>query len=147
MGNRKKFMNRIRFIIFLAFAVLNIQAANADIYIITNASNPLKNITKDELRAIFLGEKTIWKGGEKIKLVDNLNKKVAEEFYSGCLGKKVEQIKKVWINQMVLGKMRPPESFKDQDELIEFVGSSKEAIAFVTEIPKDEKRVAVLKLD
>lgn len=48
---------------------------------------------------------------------------------------------------MLLGKMRPPESFRDQDEVIDYVGSVKEAIAFVSELPKDEKRVSILKLE
>ncbi len=147
MRIRHSIFYRIRIVLFFAIAVINIQAASAEVYVIANASNPLKNISKNELRAIFLGEQTIWKDGSKIKIVDNLNKKVAEEFYSVCLGKKAEQIKKIWINLMLLGKMRPPESFRDQDELIEYVGSVKEAIAFVSELPKDEKRVSILKLE
>jgi ABC-type phosphate transport system substrate-binding protein len=147
MSIRQKVFYRIRLVIFFTALVLNVRASSAEVYIIANASNPLKAISKNELKAIFLGEETFWKDGSKIKIVDNLNKKVAEEFYSGYLGRKAEQIKKVWINLMLLGKMRPPESFRDQDELIDYVSSIKEAIAFVSEVPKEKKQIIVLKLE
>lgn len=137
----------IRLAVILAISFATIQAASADVYIIANASNPLRHMSKSDLKAIFLGEKTSWNDGSKIKIVDNLDKKVSEEFYSGFIGKKNDQIKKIWINLMLLGKMRPPESFRDQTDLIDYVASMKEAIAFVSEVKKDEKRITVLKIN
>lgn len=127
------------------FVLICASMLRGDIFIIANASNRVETISKSEIKEIFLGEKIHWKNGSKIKIADNLNKTAAEEFYRTYIGKTVSRIKKIWIKKMLRGKMSPPESFKDADELLTFVSSKKHCIGFVSGI-KIPKGVKVLKV-
>ncbi|MCP5104963.1 MAG: hypothetical protein GY950_16370 [bacterium] len=100
--------------------------------VIANAANDRESISKQELKAIFLGEQIHWKDGSKIKIADNLDKEAADEFYRTFVGKKVSRVKKIWIKKMLRGKMNPPESFKDSSALLTYVSAGKYCIGFVT---------------
>ena len=116
---------------------------SAKVYLITNAANKQKTIDKTQIKQIFLGQKTRWKNGNKIQLVDNLNKKAARKFYQETTGRGTGRIKKEWIGRMLRGEMIPPESFRDEEELIDFISRNKNAIGFVTS-PQSNKGIKVL---
>ncbi|MCP4146988.1 MAG: hypothetical protein GY757_04480 [bacterium] len=116
-----------------------------DVYIISNSSTRINSISKKELKQIFLGEMNRWKDGSKIKIVDNLDKKTAENFYSKYVGKKTARIKQIWIKKMLRGKMSPPESLKYNDDIVDYVSNKKHCIGFVSG-KKAPKGVKVLKV-
>ncbi len=86
-----------------------------------------------------------WKDGSKIKIVDNLDKKTAENFYSKYVGKKTARIKQIWIKKMLRGKMSPPESLKYNDDIVDYVSNKKHCIGFVS-ADKIPEGVKVLKV-
>ncbi|MCP4216115.1 MAG: hypothetical protein GY765_15805 [bacterium] len=116
-----------------------------EVFVVTHHSHKGDSISKKELRLIFLGEKTRWEDGSRIKIAESLNKKTASRFYGTYVGKEVSRIKKIWIKKMLRGEMSPPESFKDQQELVEFIAGQKYCIGFV-EGKKDLKGVKILKV-
>lgn len=127
----------------LMAAMLLSPASNTKLYLITNAANPDSPVDNAQIKQIFLGQKTRWQDGSKIQLVDNLNKKAAKKFYKETTGRELSRIKKDWIAKMLQGKMNPPESFRDEDELIEYIARNKHAIGFVTN-PQSHKKIKIL---
>lgn len=120
--------------------------SGGEVVVIANASNGVDTISKQDIKEIFLGEKILWKDGSKIKIADNLDKTTAKEFYSIYTGKESSRIKKIWIKKMLRGKMSPPESFKNIDELLDFVSNKKYCIGFIspTKLPNGIKILKVV---
>jgi phosphate transport system substrate-binding protein len=58
------------FRILCAGALLSsLQAAEEDLAVVVNKSNPVENLTKAELRKIVLGDQAAWSAGKKVTVV------------------------------------------------------------------------------
>src|SRR5215831_15741404 len=57
------------FVLFLIGAAGLLKAADDDLVVIVNSSNPTQNLTKVQLRKILLGEQDSWPGGKKVSIV------------------------------------------------------------------------------
>jgi ABC-type phosphate transport system substrate-binding protein len=51
-------------------SALPVAAQSLDVAVVVNPSNPVANVTTDELRKIFAGEKHSWPRGLPIKLAE-----------------------------------------------------------------------------
>ncbi len=136
----------MRVLILLMTGFLMGPFLQGEIMVITSVSNRTDTISKEEVKAIFLGEKVSWKDGSRIKIADNLDKSAAREFYTLYVGKESSRIKRIWIKKMLRGKMSPPESFKNQEELVDFVANRKQSIGFISggEVPAGVKALKVI---
>ncbi len=100
------------------------------IAVVVHPSNPLTDLSAEELRRLFLGSTTSMSGGERVELA-GLDQSRAR-FYRTALGMSEDRLKRHWIGRVFAGQPgTPPMEFRSVDELLQFVSSHPGAVAFV----------------
>ena len=97
----------------ILLSLLITSSTYANISIVTQKNNTLKNITQQELSDLFL-QRTNTIRGVKVTPVDSTNKELYEKFYKKVLKKTPSQIREYWINQIYRGNRQPPERLTDK---------------------------------
>ncbi|MEM6733251.1 MAG: hypothetical protein AAF658_16955 [Myxococcota bacterium] len=79
------------------------------IVVLVHPESKVTNVSLSELRAIFIGQKRMWPGGESIKPL-NLKRGSRERvaFDRLVLGMSPEQVEKFWVDSRIRGKAAAP---------------------------------------
>ena len=137
----------------LAFAVVAIVFAPASqmaqekaFVVIVNKANPVKSITRAELRRIFMKEMRMWPHGESIVPVDwDASSPLRGEFSQRVLDRSVRDMADFWVQQGVTQGLTPPSTQRSSRALLRFVASVTGAISYVPAEDADDT-VVVLKV-
>ena len=118
-------------IILLNFFFISINNY-AKIVVIVNKSNKIKVLSKSMLKKIFLGKKTRWNDGRKIKAI-NLHPSliVRKNFEKEFLKMSPRKVQKYWIRQAIRGNIYPPVTLSYQSIVLRNVVQDKGAIGYV----------------
>ena len=100
--------------------------------IVANKDIEITVITEDLLKNIYLGKKSQLDDGTKIEAVMEESGDEIEEFVKNIVGKTLSQFKTFWKKAIFTGKGKPPRSFKNSKEVIEFVKSNPGTIGLVS---------------
>jgi len=116
--------------------------------IVTNSNNPASQLNSAQLRNIFIGNKITWDDGTLIHLADytaeeKLRKKFSEEF----LDLSPRKVSMLWIKVSLSGKSVPPQIFRDEDELLNYIENNDRAIGYVSSANNLPKNIKVLKIN
>jgi ABC-type phosphate transport system substrate-binding protein len=103
----------------------------ADYVVITNKDVSTVSLSKSELQAIFLGEKTKWDDGMHIKIVIQEQGDVHKAFLQEVVGKTVSQFENYWKKLVFTGKATAPKSFNEMSKIVQFVAGQQGAISYV----------------
>jgi len=103
-----------------------------NVLVIANRSVAVSGLDRDDIRKIFLGQKTTWDDGTKIIFVVQDRTKAGDAFLKTYLQKTAAQYDKYWKKQVFSGKGRAPYSFSSNQELVEFVSRTPGAIGYVS---------------
>lgn len=119
------FMMRIMVVL-----VFSITVTKGQIAVIAHLSNPITDISLDELRSIFKGDKVLLDGNIEILLVES--RPVAEDFYQILYNKSRIKMKKYWIHLVFSGRSAtPPEEKQTVEAVLDFVSNNPGSIAFI----------------
>lgn len=124
----------------LAFSSVFISSiAFAEVSVIVNAAN---NAAADTsfIKKVYLGKAKSFSGGEKVK-VFTLNDQagITEEFRAKALKKSNSQYKSYWSKLVFTGKGTPPKEMASEEEMIEMVAKTPNAIGFVSSSKVNDK--------
>jgi ABC-type phosphate transport system substrate-binding protein len=115
------------------------------IAVIVHMSNPINDLSADDLRRLFLGSITIFEHGERVILVESSADRT--RFYRSALGMSEDRLKRHWIARVFAGQAgSPPQEIRDDTELRRYVATHPGAIAFVRASEMD-RAVKVLTID
>ncbi|NNJ98801.1 MAG: hypothetical protein HKP58_00155 [Desulfatitalea sp.] len=129
---------------FFMLAVLPASSLAEGVTIVVNKEVPVESVSADDIHKIFLGKKTTWESGEKIIFAVWADSKTQAVFFREYVKKSPPQFKNYWKSMVFTGKGTMPSTFKSEEEVLEFVKSTKGAIAFVSEAEdKEVKKVKV----
>ncbi len=103
----------------------------ADYTVIANKSVSAGSLGKNELQAIFLGEKTKWDDGKPIKIVVLEDGNAHKAFLKNVIGKTPSQFENYWKKQIFTGKAAAPKSFGEMSSLVDYVAGQAGAIGYV----------------
>ena len=103
----------------------------ADYIVVANKSVSVGSLSKDELQAIFLGEKSKWDDGKPIKIVMLEDGNVHRDFLKDVVGKTPSQFESYWKRLIFTGKAVAPKSFGDMAALVDFVAGHDGTIGYV----------------
>ena len=103
-----------------------------EVVVIANKNVPESQLTKDEVKAIFLGEKTKWSNDTKVTFVVLKTPEDQEKFMRDYVGKSPSQFNNFWKQQVFTGKGRMPESFEDVKAVLDYVAKTDGAIAYIS---------------
>jgi ABC-type phosphate transport system substrate-binding protein len=103
----------------------------ADYAVIANAGVPGTSVSKADLKAIFLGDKTTWSNGAPITVVVLEEGAAHKAFLEDVLGKTPAQFDNYWKKLVFTGKATPPRSFADAAALASYVAKEPGAVGYI----------------
>lgn len=143
-----------RFVLALALAipllmhadVLRAQQARTELVVIGNTTG-LNELTRDELRAIFRGERSLWSTGSTVTIVlPSTRSPDVDAFATQVLGMSRAAMQRFWLSLVFQGRASPPMTFDTADEIIRFVRRTPGAIAVVPATAEEIPRNLVVRL-
>ena len=104
--------------------------SQAQIAIIVHPSNALDDLSLEELRSVYNGDKALFNESTEILLVEY--RFIAEDFYQLLYNKSRIKMKKYWISLVFSGRSaNPPSEKQTVEEVLAFVAKNAGAIAFI----------------
>ena len=104
--------------------------ARAQIVVVVNPRNPVKNLTLEELRRFYLGRTTTFSRNLPVSLMEQAV--VSDVFYQAVLGMNEARVRRHWIGIVFSGETaKPPRSYTIADDLKRAVTENPGAIAFI----------------
>jgi ABC-type phosphate transport system substrate-binding protein len=135
-------MKKLLIIKIIALMIGLSSISYAQIVIVVNKSNPLNEISINELKQIFLAQRTSFQNGKSIELAEYAKSK--PKFYDQLFGWTVLKIKKHWMGLIFSGMhSSTPKEFKLASELIEYIQNNDGVIGFM-DLSEVDKRVKTL---
>jgi ABC-type phosphate transport system substrate-binding protein len=126
--------------------VLRAQQARSEVVVIGNATG-LEELTRDELRAIFRGERSVWSTGSTVVIaLPSTRSPDVDAFATQVLGMSRSAMQRFWLSLVFQGRASPPVSFDSAEEIIRFVRRTPGAIAVVPATATDIPRNLVVRL-
>lgn len=117
-----------------------------EIVVVGNHSSP-DIIKKDDIKQIFLGNKTRWSKKQSIIFVLYNDKKICNIFLKEFVGKTYIQYKNYWKKLVFTGKGSMPKTSKNIEGIVDYVSKTKGAISFLPSNEVDTKELKIIKID
>jgi ABC-type phosphate transport system substrate-binding protein len=109
-------------------------AAAASFKVIVNEANPGASLSKDELRAIYLGKSTRFANGQKAEPADLVADAPARDAFSeAVLGKPVSAVQSNWQRLIFSGKGVPPPELANDRDVVAFVRRTAGGVGYVSD--------------
>lgn len=134
--------------IFLILLISNGNAvANAEeVVLIVNSTIPLEQLSKNDVRDLYLGRTKMWANGQNVKLAWLVESEISRQFLSEFVRKSPRQFNNYWKNMVFTGNAHIiPRYFDSEASLIQYVSETKGAIGYVSAF-KSFKNVKVIKI-
>lgn len=123
---------KINFIVFVVLlSIIPAVSLAGDVVIIKNKSVSDSTLSKDDLSKIYLGKKSSWSDGSRIRFVV-LEGSTHAAFLKNYVGKTESQFNTFWKKQVFTGKGSPPEEFNSDKAMVDFVAQTTGAIGYVS---------------
>jgi ABC-type phosphate transport system substrate-binding protein len=137
MNREKRSVCFRRFILGLFFSVavlaVPVRSSAADVVVVVSSKVAQSALTKDNLKAIFLGQMTTWQSSAKVEFVTlKEGSEVHEAFLKKYIGRSASQFNNFWKQQVFTGKGRFPKQFDSESKLLEYVSANDSAIGYVS---------------
>jgi len=121
----------IAFILFVALLSPALSMA-ADVVIVANKNVPSSSLSGDDVKQIFLGNKTTWDNGAKIVFVVQERTDAGDAFLKEYVKKSASQYDNYWKKMVFTGKGKAPESFSSDNAIVEYVAQTPGAVGYVS---------------
>jgi len=125
-------MKKVTFIILLVAFISSTLCGAADYVVIINSNNSLSDISRGDLKNIYLGKKTSWDGGQKIDVAVLGGGKAHESFCNSVINRSPGQFSTFWKTALFTGTGTPPKTVSGDSEMISFVKSNPAAIGYIS---------------
>lgn len=125
---------RIKVIVTAAIVLLLIPifAAAGNLTLIGNSSVTASELTKKDVGKIFLGKKIVWDDKTKIVIALQKNPAAHDLFLEKYMRKSPTLFANYWNRQIFTGKVKAPNTFENDQEVLKFVSETKGAIGYVS---------------
>ena len=119
--------------------------AQAALFVIVHGQTQESQISRQELRQMYLNQQPKWPSGQRVHLAILAKGPGRDRFLRAYIGKNSARFDRHWKRQLFTGKGIPPESFASQQELLDYVRSTPGSIACV-EMEQSPEKVKVLEV-
>ncbi len=114
------------------FLSLNVAYANFNFSVISHPQVVPNQISMNELKEIFLGNKIFWPNNERIFVaIVEKDEQFAEEFLQKYLNKNFDDYIAYWRRKLFSGKGIPPRKFKTNKTFVEFIAQTEGALGII----------------
>ena len=115
--------------------------------IIVNPANPVAQIQRTAIVAIYFGQMTRWSDGKPVVPVDqSVRSPVRVAFSEKILGKPVPDVQHLWLRKVAAEHVFPPRVKSSDAEVAAFVRANPGAIGYVSLEFAVDQTVKVLKI-
>lgn len=140
-------------ILNIVFLVLSMQAFSAwgqSIVVITNASNSINEISKDQLQDFFFKRVRNWPDGRPVRFFDRLdNSALRNKFLRDYINRSSRQVEQFWIGQKFNTGDSAPTQINSDSLMANMVSRFPGGIGYVhdaKDLPKDVKVLKIVDL-
>ena len=128
--------------LFLAMAAA---LSHSEIVVIVHADNPVSKLSQQEIQRLFLGRMNLFPGSNlQVNAIDHsTTTELHNRFYSDVIQMSQSKLKRYRAYHLFSGKGRLPMEMSSTRDILEYVASSKHAIAYV-EAPDITQGVKVI---
>lgn len=120
----------------------------ATLAIIVNPNNPIKAMTANQVKAIFLGQmKNFPSGKQAIPIDQTVNSTARVEFYSKVIRKSEVQLKSYWSGITFTGKAQPPAQGGNDKQVKELIAENPSMLGYINAEEVDDSVKVVLEID
>lgn len=102
-----------------------------EIFLVTQANNPVDSVTMQEVRNIFLGKKTTWSNGQNIVVFIQQDNTVTNIFCREYLAKSPQQFFTYWKKALFTGTGNPPITLSNDSEMKAFISAKRSSIGYI----------------
>lgn len=133
----------LRFMIsILLFILIPAIVIAAEFTVIANKTVSADRLTKDEIKAIYLGKKTKWSDGSTIRFFLIKSPRSQSLFLEAYVGKTPEQYDNYWMQNVFTGKGEMPDMLENSKQMVEAVAGAAGGIGFTLEFtPNDNIKI------
>ena len=129
--------------VFLVLCLLS-SLSFAEVAIIVNSENS-SEISDNDIKRMFLGKNKTFSNGESVKAINlKSGNAIRGDFEKQILGKSSSQVKAYWSKLIFSGKAKPLKEFASDSEVLNWVSSTPNAIAYI-DASKVDSSVKVIK--
>lgn len=116
-------------LILLILAVVGTASSGFGATIVVHGGSGASEITRDEVKNIFLGKSTRWQGSAvKLAVLDSGD---AESAYPELTGKSASQFESYWKRLVFTGRGIMPKTFSSDADLLAYVAETPGAVGFI----------------
>lgn len=119
----------------------------SDVVFIVNIENHTEKITASELRDFYFKRKRRWGNGESVRFMDRTAGPLRDIFLKKYIGKSNSDVELFWIGQKLYSGDSAPLKESSDVTTMNFVGSLKGGIGYVSEATVLRKNVKVIKVE
>ncbi len=119
-----------KWLLFLLLLLAGTTAVRAQVAVVAHKSVPADDIDARRLLDIYSLEETKWKDGTRIVLFDLKGKNdLKAEFYD-YLGRRPEDMKRIWLRLILSGEGRSPTLLKSSEAVLDKIAETPGAIGY-----------------
>ena len=123
---------RVWWLLLLGLCLMGTPSASAQVAVVVNKANPVRDISLQRVQDIYLGNTVAWTDHLRIFPVTLKSKeKVTKTFFLKALNKKPNDMRRIWIRLMLSGDVSPPKVVGLASDVLDYVASNEGAIGFV----------------
>ena len=106
--------------------------ARADIAVIVNAANPVKQMSVQLVADLYLGRARTFPGGEYALVFDlPRDDALRDKFFTSLAGMSLQQVNAYWSRLMFTGQMLPPQPLPNDRAMLDIVRRNSGAIGYL----------------
>jgi ABC-type phosphate transport system substrate-binding protein len=139
-------MNKPSLVVLFFGVVLSCSLAKAQVAVIANSSVKASEVSADELRDVFTGDKSSLRDGSKVTPVTLKGGAVHESFLKQYVGKNDAAFRTSWRSLVFTGQGSMPKTFDTESQMVDYVASTPGAIGYVAAgTPHDKAKTLAVK--
>lgn len=127
--------------------MLALQMALADVVFIVNSENPATKLSAADLRDYYFKRKRRWANGESVRFMDRTIGPLRDDFLKNYIEKTNSDVELFWIGQKLYSGDSAPLKESSDIATMNFVGSLKGAIGYVSDTLVLKKTVKAIKIE
>ncbi len=106
--------------------------AAADMAVIVNAANPVKQLNQTQVADLYLGRSRTFPGGEYALVFDlPRDAPLRQRFFTSLAGMTPQQVNTYWSRLMFTGQVLPPQALPNDRAVLDIVRRNPGAIGYV----------------
>jgi len=110
----------------------------ADIFVVTHQDNPIRSLTKEQVRELYLARSHAFPDGEDARVFDRTEGVLRTRFIESVLDMRVRQFDAYWARLIFAGRVLPLDIADREDELLIRLKEDIHSIAYTDRLFESE---------